>query len=315
MDRLVDPAFAPGESLILRYHRAIGFDELGRDDYRRVSLREGARILEFLEYKGVRIYLDDESTLMASGTFKSLEACFTMALCRKRGYRAAAFSSGANLGAALSLYGRTAGVETFFFHPDATSWKLDDAFFASPAAHVVSVDKPEREVKRAALLFAEMSGIPHIPAMEWRFVATGLRALFVFETMLERRLRFDWVSQTVCAGYGPIGFYDRVGPAGARRRAGRGERAEVPRDPAGIALADGAGLAEETPEDRGRRRRRRLRRPAGPGAVQHQPRGELPPAPPATWSGTAANCAPCGGRSTRDTCPCCCGSLRATASR
>ena len=184
---------------------------MSEDDYRRVSLREGARILEFLEYKGVRIYLDDESTLMASGTFKSLEACFTMALCRKRGYRAAVFSSGANLGAALSLYGRTAGVETFFFHPDATSWKLDDAFFASPAAHLVSVDKPEKEVKRAALLFAEMSGIPHIPAMEWRFVATGLRALFVFETILEGRLRFDWVSQTICAGYGPIGFYDRVG--------------------------------------------------------------------------------------------------------
>jgi threonine synthase len=209
--RDVDPAFAPGESLILRYHRAIGFAELSRDDYRQVSLREGARILEFLDYKGVRIYLDDESTLMASGTFKSLEACFAMALCRKRGYRAAAFSSGANLGAALSLYGRTAGVETFFFHPDATSWKLDDASFASPRAHVVSVDKPERKVKRAALLFAEMSGIPHIPVMEWRFVATGLRALFVFETMLERRLRFDWVSQTICAGYGPIGFYDRIG--------------------------------------------------------------------------------------------------------
>lgn len=211
MDRLVDPAFAPGESLILRYHRAIGFDELSRDDYRRVSLREGARILEFLEYQGVRIFLDDESTLMASGTFKSLEACFIMALCRKRGYRAAAFSSGANLGAALSLYGRTAGVETFFFHPDATSWKLDDAPFASPAAHVVSVHRPEKEVKRAALLFAELSGIPHIPAMEWRFAATGLRALFVLETMLERRLRFDWVSQTICAGYGPIGFYDRFG--------------------------------------------------------------------------------------------------------
>ncbi|HEY6000277.1 MAG TPA: pyridoxal-phosphate dependent enzyme [bacterium] len=211
MDRHVDPAFAPGESLILRYHRAIGFDELSEDDYRRVSLREGARILEFLEYKGVRVYLDDESTLMASGTFKSLEACFVMALCRKRGYRAAAFSSGANLGAALSLYGRSAGVETFFFHPDATSWKLDDASFAFPGAHVISVDRPERDVKRAALLFAEMSGIPHVPALEWRFAATGLRALFVFETMVERRLRFDWVSQTICAGFGPIGFYDRVG--------------------------------------------------------------------------------------------------------
>ncbi len=211
MDRYVDPAFAPGESLILRYHRGIGCDELSGDDYRRASLGEGARILEFLEYQGVRIFLDDESTLMASGTFKSLEACFAMALCRKRGYRAVVFSSGANLGAALSLYGRAAGVETFFFHPDTTSWKLDDALFESSRAHLISVDKPEKEVKKAALLFAEMSGVPHIPAMEWRFVATGLRALFVFESIRERRLRFDWISQSICAGYGPIGFYDRVG--------------------------------------------------------------------------------------------------------
>lgn len=197
--------------MILRYHRGIGFDELSGEDYRRASLGEGARILEFLEYKGVRIFLDDESTLMASGTFKSLEACFSMALCRKRGYRAVVFSSGANLGAALSLYGHTAGVETFFFHPDNTSWKLDNAFCAAPAAHLISVGKPEREVKKAALLFAEMSGLPHIPAMEWRFVATGLRALFFFEAIRERQVRFDWISQAICAGYGPIGFYDRVG--------------------------------------------------------------------------------------------------------
>lgn len=210
MDRYVDPAFAPGESLILRYHRGIGIDELDSDDYRRVSLGEGARILEFLEYKGVRIYLDDESTLMASGTFKSLEACFAMALCRTRGYRAVVFSSGANLGAALSLYGRTAGVETFFFHPESTSWKLDNTFFENPAAHLISVDKPEKEVKRAALLFAGMSGLPHIPSMEWRFVATGLRALFVFESIRQRQTRFDWIGQSICAGYGPIGFYDRV---------------------------------------------------------------------------------------------------------
>ena len=207
----VDPAFAPGESLLLRYHRGIDFDELEKDDYRRVSLREGARILEFLEYKGVQIHLDDESTLMASDTFKSLEACFAMALCRKRGYPAVAFSSGANLGTALSLYGRNAGVETFFFHPAATAWKLDNASFESPAAHLISVAKPEKEVKRAALLFSELSGIPHIPAPEWRFVATGLRALFVFEAIRRRQLRCDWVSQTICAGFGPIGFYDRAG--------------------------------------------------------------------------------------------------------
>ena len=208
MNRYIDASCSPEESLLLRYHKGICFDGITRDDLKAVSIREGSRIIKLLDYKGVAVYLADESTLMATGTFKALEACFIIALCKKKHYDRIVFSSGANLGSALAFYGRKADIETYFFHPENTSWKLDRKLFDSPATHLVSVDKPEKEVKKAAQLFAEMSGIRHVPEMNWRFSATGLRALFVFEFMATKPVQFDWVSQAICAGYGPIGFYN-----------------------------------------------------------------------------------------------------------
>lgn len=208
MDRYIDPSFAPEESILLRYHEGISLDGITRDDLIAVSAREGARILKLLDYNGVAVYLADESTLMATGTFKALEACYIIALCKKNKYDKIVFSSGANLGSALTFYGNRMGIETFFFHPENTSWKLDAHLFDSPSAHLISVKRPEKEVKKTARLFADMSGIRHVPEMEWRFSATGLRALFVFEFMINQRMQFDWISQAICAGYGPIGFYN-----------------------------------------------------------------------------------------------------------
>ncbi len=212
--------------MLLRYHKGISFEGITRDDLNAVSVKEGSRIIKLLDYKGVAIYLADESTLMATGTFKALEAGFIIAICKKNKYDRIVFSSGSNLGSGLAFYGNKAGIETFFFHPKNTSWKLDRGLFDSPAAHLVSVDKPEKEVKKAAQLFAEMSGMQHVPEMDWRFSATGLRALFVFEFMLTHRIQFDWISQAICAGYGPIGFYNT-----ARKALGEGAIAgkSVPR--------------------------------------------------------------------------------------
>lgn len=208
MNTYIDPTYASEESLLLRYHKGIAFERITRDDLKAVSVKEGARIIRLLEYKGVAVHLADESTLMSTGTFKALEACFIIAVCKKRKYDRIVFSSGSNLGSALTFYGRKAGIETFFFHPKSTSWKLDRDIFDAPDAHLISVDKPEKEVKKAAQVFAGMSGIKHVPEMEWRFLATGLRAFFVFEFVIKTGIHFDWISQAICAGYGPIGFYN-----------------------------------------------------------------------------------------------------------
>lgn len=208
LGKYIDSTYKPEESLILRYHKGISFNNLNKEDFQAVSLKEGARIHKFINYKDVSIYIVDESTMMSGGTFKTLEACLTIALCKKKGYNKIAFSSGANVGSALTIYGQKAGIETFFFHPKTTSWKLDRSLFQSSITHLISVDKQEKEVKKTALLFAEMSGARHVPELEWRLPATGLRAFFIFEYTLKNKIKFDWISQAVCAGYGPIGFYN-----------------------------------------------------------------------------------------------------------
>ena len=202
------PKYKCEDSLLLRYCPIASHERLTLKDFLKVHIREGARIIKFFDYKGVHIYLADESTLMAGGNFKTLEACFTIGYSRKKGYKRIAFSSGANLGSSLTLYGRKAGIETFFFQPKAAAWKLDSRLFEARGSHLIAVDKPEKEVKKAAILFARMAGIKHVPEVEWRYLATGIRALFVFEYMLKKNIRFDWIAQAVCAGYGPIGFYN-----------------------------------------------------------------------------------------------------------
>ena len=211
MKEFIDPAYTAEESLPLRYFKGIACNGLERDDLIGLHLKEGARIFPLVNYKGVSVYLADESTMMASGTFKTLEACLTMALCRKMGYHKVAFSSGANFGAAMTLYAQKTGIETFFFHPRKTLWKLDGRLFPGPRAHLISVHKPENEVKQAALTFSGLSGVKHVPEKEWRYLATSLRAFFVFEYMQKHCMQFGWISQAVCAGYGPIGFYAKAG--------------------------------------------------------------------------------------------------------
>jgi len=210
LDNYIDPKYKAEDSLLLRYHKAVSGDDLDKKDLEGVSLKEGARIQKLIDHKGVSVYINDESTLMSGGTYKALEACLGMALCKKRGYKKVAFSSGANIGSSLTIYGERSGIETFFFHPTSTDHQLDGALFSSGGAHLISVDKPEKEVKKAALLFAEKAGIPHIPEIEWRLRATAMRAFFVFESILNEHMKFDWITQTVCAGYGPIGFYNAV---------------------------------------------------------------------------------------------------------
>ncbi len=206
--RYVDTKYSQEKSLFLRYRPLSHFEGIKKEDIKKVHIREGSRIINFFDYHGVPIYLADESTFMAAGNFKTLEACFTIAYSKKRGYKKLAFSSGANLGSALTLYGQKCGIETFFFQPKAATWKLDNSLFHSPTAHLIAVDKPEKEVKYAARAFAKLSGAKHVPKAKWRYFATGMRAMFVFEYMLEHNIRFDWINQAVCAGYGPVGFYN-----------------------------------------------------------------------------------------------------------
>jgi len=222
----VDGACEAYRSVALRYAPALLDGVLAPDDLRACSRREGIRLLDLGEVDGVRLWAMDETTGMASGTHKSLDGCVTAALCRRLGIARAAFSSGANGGSALTLYGAAAGLETFFFCPAGNLGKLDGALFDRPGAHLVAVEGSDRRVKEACRLFAEAAAVPAVPRLEWRLLSAACRGLFLAEQVIRLGRRFTWLAQSVCAGYGPIGIYRALGALAA---GGQLDAATVPR--------------------------------------------------------------------------------------
>lgn len=210
MDRLkkyINADFPMHKSIVLRYHSALNPGSLLFKDLEGTSLGEGVKIFRLCQYRGVDIFLMDETTLMHSGTYKSIGSCITIALCKKHSYRKIVFSSGANTGIALTLYAKQAGIETFFFHPENTAYKIDGTLFSNGLAHRIAVGCPERIVKSLAQSFSDLFKIPLVPKIDWRIRSSRYRAFPICEVMQTRKLRFSWIAQTICAGYGPLGMY------------------------------------------------------------------------------------------------------------
>jgi threonine synthase len=210
-EQRIDGAYPPETSIVCRYRDAMRFDELEENDlaFKRYlldsSIREGVRVVPLPTYRGVAIHLLDETSWMATGSLKSIDGCLTASLCRMEGIGRIAFESGGNTGAALTRYGRNAGLETFFFCPLDNVDLLDGMLFDGPRAHLIAVRDRER-VKELAGLFSKTAGIRRVPDKSWRYAAGMFRGLFILEHMLAAG-EFDWISQTVSAAFGPIGIY------------------------------------------------------------------------------------------------------------
>ena len=115
LDRTVDPEYTPEMSIVARYRNAFTFgapeeDARFKDLLLETSLREGARVFPLFPYRGVDIHILDESSLMHTGTLKSIDGCITLAQCKRRGYERVVFESGGNTGTALTEYGHKAGL-------------------------------------------------------------------------------------------------------------------------------------------------------------------------------------------------------------
>lgn len=223
LERSIDDRCAPDRSIVLRYARAVRLcDDAGEDaevkaGLERNSLDEGARILPLLEYRGVEVSVLDETSLMSTGTLKAVDGCLTASLLQASGATRVAFESGGNTGAALTAYGQRAGIETFFFCPNENLDLLDSQLFRARTAHLIGVQDRHR-VKELAACFASMASIQRVPLREWRLGASLFRGLFLLEQLWQGR-SYDWLAQTVSAGFGPIGIYrvlrafkDELGP-------------------------------------------------------------------------------------------------------
>ncbi len=211
VDACIDPAYPPETSIVLRYRNAFPVEPTEERDaaYKQcledVSLGEGARIFPLMRYRGVDLFVLDETSFMHTKTMRSIAGCVIIAKCRLNGYDRVVFESGGNSGSALAAYGQAAGMETFFFLPEENVPLMNSARFAPETAHLIAVEKPG-EVKRAARLFHEQTGIRHVPLLDWRYEASRYRGYFLLEHILEHG-GFDWITQTISAAFGPIGIY------------------------------------------------------------------------------------------------------------
>ena len=207
----VNTAYSPDQSIVCRYRDLMRFfDDPGQDGtFKRhlldTTIREGARIVELVEYKGVTVRVLDETSAMATGSLKAIDGCLTAALCLTEGARRIAFESGGNTGSALTRYGRHAGVETFFFCPVDNLDLLDSSLFLGGKNRLIGVADRSR-LKEFTASFTRATGIRHLPERSWRYAASMLRGLFIVEQMLAG-MKFDWLIQTISAAFGPIGIY------------------------------------------------------------------------------------------------------------
>lgn len=209
---LVDERWPAERSVLLRYWQALALVGLqpapSLAELEAVSLGEGARVLPLGEHGEVDLWVQDETSGMASGTYKALDACLTVAMVAREGIGRVVTSSGGNLGQALARYCHARGIEVFAFQPRTTGYKLDGGLLAADGIHVVSADLPEPEIKALARRFAARWELRHVPELPWRLAASAPRALLLLEALQDGPSPVKWVAQALCAGYGPVGMYD-----------------------------------------------------------------------------------------------------------
>lgn len=192
-------------SVVLRYHEVMN-GLVSNETLRKTSIREGVRIVPLDAYKGVNIFLLDESSMMHSGTYKSVDGCVVSAICLEKGIKDIICSSGANTGTALSLYCMNNDIGVYFFHPRNTLYKIDKRLKLKGNNRIISVEGGDQKVKRIAKEFSENTGIPMMPTKELRVGNTKLFGKYIYEFFNNREYP-EWIGQTVCAGYGPLGIY------------------------------------------------------------------------------------------------------------
>lgn len=210
LQSIVDPKYSAEQSILLRYQKS-GIGNVDEDAVKAVSLKEGARILHVLDYKGVPVHVLDETTLTETNTFEAYVAAVTIAHCRQQNHRKIMFSSGGNLGSALAAYAHQAGIEAYSFHPSDNIPFLNGEILNQQGIHAVGVREAQK-TREMVLKFRErMIGAlgydPLVPSIEERLEAFQYRGFFVSEHMLQRQMQFESVAQTVSAGFGPLGMY------------------------------------------------------------------------------------------------------------
>ena len=207
----IDSRHHAASSAVLRYLNAVTWNESAANEppikefLARASIAEGLRIVPVADYRGVKIDILDESSLMHTRTLKSIDGCVTAALCKSLGIERIVFESGGNTGTALAAYTQRLGIESFCIVPEDNLPLLDSSIFSSPLLHLIVVEDPAslRELISLVEGICEVTRVPRVP---WRIMASEVVGCFILEQLLGGR-SYDYIAQSISAAFGPIGIY------------------------------------------------------------------------------------------------------------
>jgi hypothetical protein len=210
-ENAIDSRHRAASSAVLRYLNAVSWNESGADDSRikellaQASIAEGLQIVPLLDYRGVKLDILDESSLMHTRTIKSIDGCVTAALCASQGIERIVFESGGNTGTALATYALRLGIESFCIVPQDNLPLLDSGVFSSPLLHLIAVEDPG-SLRELISLVEGICGVSRVPRVPWRIMASEVVGCFVLEQLLGGRT-YDYIAQSISAAFGPIGVY------------------------------------------------------------------------------------------------------------
>ncbi len=206
--------YSPDQSIALRYHREnpLGFSEA---ELAAGCIREGVRIRSAIRYKDCSIHVMDETTLMHSHTFHSLDGALINSLCHKHNYEMVVIPTGGNLGIALAHYCGQCGIHVFIFTPEHCVGNFSASLISNTFVHLIAVSDGKN--KSAAIAFAQflkermtLAYNPFVMRKEYRQAASIPRGCFIHEHMQTNHSSFDWIAQTISAAFGPLGIYEAL---------------------------------------------------------------------------------------------------------
>ncbi|MFI6151600.1 pyridoxal-phosphate dependent enzyme [Kitasatospora sp. NPDC051170] len=193
------------ESVVRRY--AEHLEGVDPDVLRRVSLREGARIVRLPSYRRVGIDVLDLSTLSTTGTFKDWVACVAVARAVRDGHPVVAAQSSGNTANALATYASRAGIRLVALHPPASRRRIHPRLARRPGVTFVEVSATEHEIKEILRDATRATATPSLPVLRDQFEGNKLRAHFLRDAGRAVGHGWDWHVQALSSAYGPLGFY------------------------------------------------------------------------------------------------------------
>jgi len=158
---------------------------------------------------GITLYAKLESE-NPTGTFKDREASFVISRSAMAGLDNLVMQSTGNTGIAITYYAGLAGLDSFFFAPACSAYKL----IAPPKSSynkIILVKGHPVDVKNYAMAFSKKHHFPKISPFHERSEANATQAYEIGEAILDGQMpNMDFYVQTIAAGMGPIGFHKGI---------------------------------------------------------------------------------------------------------